>query len=106
MEYAKEIISAAALIVVAIIEAMAAKDRRKADADRKEILERSKIRAQESKLAMSLMCSTCELGLETTKALRDGYTNGTLNGRMEEAEQSLKAYKDFIQEEAAGAVSK
>ena len=106
MEYAKEIISAAALIIVAIIEALAAKDRKKADADRKEILERAKERAKESKLAMSLMCSTCELGLETTKALRDGCTNGTLNGRMEEAEESLKAYKDFIQEEAAGAVSK
>lgn len=106
MTYWKEIISAASIIIVAIIEANAAKDRKKADEDRKEILERSKIRAKESKLAMSLMCSTCELGLETTKALRDGCTNGTLNGRMDEAEQSLKAYKDFIKEEAAGAVSK
>ena len=33
MEYAKEIISAAALIIVAIIEALAAKDRKKADGD-------------------------------------------------------------------------
>lgn len=106
MEYWKEIISAAALIIVAVIEAFAAKDRKKADADRKEILERSKIRAKESKLAMSLMCSTCELGLETTKALRDGYTNGTLDGRMDDAEKALKAYNDFVQDEAAEAVSK
>lgn len=106
MEYLKEIISAAALVIVAVIEALAAKDRKKADADRKTILQRSEIRAKESKLSMSLMCSTCELGLETTKALRDGCTNGTLDGRMAEAEQALKDYKEFIKEEAAGAVSK
>ena len=106
MEYAKEIISAAALIVVAVIEALAAKDRKRADADRKTILKRSEIRAQESRLSMSLMCSTCELGLETTKALRDGYTNGTLDGRMDEAEKALKEYNDFIKKEAAYTVSK
>ena len=106
MEYAKEIISAAALIVVAIIEAMAAKDRRKADADRKEILERAKTRAEESKLSMSLQCSTCELSLETAKALRDGHTNGTMDKRVDDAEKALEAYNKFIQEEAAGAVSK
>lgn len=104
--YWKEIISAAAIIIVAIIEANASKDRKKADADRKEILERSKIRAQESRLSMSLMCSTCELSLETTKALRDGCTNGTLDGRMDEAEKALKAYNEFIKNEAADAVSK
>lgn len=106
MEYWKEIISAVALIIVAIIEANAAKDRKKADEDRKTLLKRSEIRAKESKLSMSLMCSTCELGLETTKALRDGCTNGTLNGRMDDAEKALKAYNEFIKEEAADAVSK
>lgn len=106
MEYWKEIISAVALIIVAIIEANAAKDRKKADADRKEILERSKIRADESRLSMSLQCSTCELSLETAKALRDGHTNGTMDKRMDDAEKALKAYNEFIKEEAAGAVSK
>lgn len=66
MEYWKEIISAAAIIIVAIIEANAAKDRKKADADRKTILERSEIRAQESRLSMALMRSTCELSLGKT----------------------------------------
>ena len=104
--YWKEIISAAAIIIVAIIEANAAKDRKKADADRKAILERAETRAKESRLSMSLMCSTCELGLETTKALRDGCTNGTLDGRMKDAEAALKAYNEFIKAEAADAVSK
>ena len=106
MEYLKEIISAAALIIVAVIEALAAKDRKKADADRKEILERSKIRAEESKLSMSLQCSTCELGLETAKALRDGHTNGTMDKRVSDAEAALEAYNKFIKEEAARVVSK
>ncbi len=104
--YWKEVISAAALIIVAIIEANAAKDRKKADEERKLILERSEIRAKESRLSMSLMRSTCQLGLETTKALRDGYTNGTLNGRMEEANKALKDYDNFLESEAANAVAK
>lgn len=106
MEYWKEIISAAAIIIVAVIEALAAKDRKKADADRKTILERSEIRAQESRLSMALMRSTCELSLETTKALRDGYTNGTLDGRMKKAEAALADYNDFLEKETANAVSK
>lgn len=106
MEYWKEIISAAAIIIVALIEAFAAKDRKKASEERKLILERSEIRAKESRLSMSLMRSTCQLGLETTKALRDGYTNGTLDGRMHEAEQALKDYDKFLESEAANAVSK
>lgn len=106
MEYWKEIISAAALIIVAVIEALAAKDRKKADADRKTILERSEIRAQESRLSMALMRSTCELSLETTKALRDGYTNGTLDGRMHTAEVALADYNKFLENETARAVSK
>ena len=106
IEVAKAVLSFLGIVIVAVIEANAAKDRKKADEDRQTILERSKIRAQESRLSMSLMCSTCELGLETTKALRDGYTNGTLDGRMEEAEKALKAYNEFIKDEAADVVSK
>lgn len=106
MEYWKEIISAAALIVVAVIEALAARDRKKADKDRQTILEQSEIRAQESRLSMALMRSTCELSLETTKALRDGYTNGTLDGRMHKAEMALADYNDFLEKETARAVSK
>ena len=106
MEYLKEIISAAAIIIVAVIEALAAKDRKKADADRKTILERSEIRAQESRLSMALMRSTCELSLEATKALRDGYTNGTLDGRMHKAEMALADYNNFLEKETARAVSK
>lgn len=106
MDYVKEIISAAGIIIVAVIEATAARDRKKADADRKEILERSKIRAEESKLSMSLQCSTCELSLETAKALRDGHTNGTMDKRVSDAEAALEAYNKFIKNEAAEAVSK
>lgn len=104
--YWKEIISALALIAVAVIEALAARDRKKADADRKAILERSEIRAQESRLSMALMESTCELSLETVKALRDGCTNGTLDGHVERAEKALDAYNDFLRDETAHAVSK
>ena len=105
-DYWKEIISAIGLVVVALIEAFAAKDRKKASEERRLILERSEIRAQESRLSMALMRSTCELSLETTKALRDGYTNGTLDGRMKKAEMALADYNDFLEKETARAVSK
>lgn len=101
-----EVIAAAAAIVVAIIELIAARDRKHT----KKIVEESRTRAvrreKESRLSMDLMSATCRLSCDTAKAVRDGHTNGTLTGNLESAEAALSAYDDFIRQEAAHAVAK
>jgi len=101
-----EAIAAAAAIVVAIIELIAARDRRHT----KKLVEESRTRAErrekESRLSMDLMSATCRLSCDTAKAVRDGHTNGTLAGNLEKAEAALTAYDDFIRQEAAHAVAK
>ena len=94
-----ELISAAALIIVAVIET-------RNNREFKRTAKRAARRAEESRLSMALMSSTCELSLETVKALRDGHTNGTLEGHVERAETALENYDNFLKKEAADAVSK
>lgn len=91
-------ISAAALIIVAVIETRNNRSRKQAE-------KRAERRAEESRLSMALMSSTCELGLETVKALRDGHTNGTLAGHVGRAEKALDDYNQFLKRETAEAVS-
>ena len=80
-----ELIAAAAAIVVAIIELIAARDRKHT----KKLVEESRTRAirreKESRLSMDLMSATCRLSCDTAKAVRDGHTNGTLAGNLEKA---------------------
>ena len=101
-----EVIAAVAAIVVAVIELIAARDRKHT----KKIVEESRTRAvrreKESRLSMDLMSATCRLSCDTAKAVRDGHTNGTLAGNLENAEAALNAYDDFIRQEAAHAVAK
>lgn len=101
-----EIISAAAIIIVAAIEALAAKDRRAT----KKLVEESRVRSQrrerESRLSMDLMYATCGLSIDTARALREGHTNGTLAGDLDQAKSAMGAYDAFIRQEAAHAVAK
>ena len=101
-----EAIAAAAAIVVAIIELIAARDRRHT----KKLVEAAKVRAErrekESRLSMDLMYATCGLSIDTARALREGHTNGTLAGDLDHAKAAMGAYDDFIRQEAAHAVSK
>ena len=101
-----EAIAAAAAIAVAIIEAIAARDRRRT----KKLVEENRVRAErrekESRLSMDLMYSTCGLSIDTARALREGHTNGTLAGDLDQAKAAMGAYDDFVRQEAAHAVAK
>ena len=101
-----EAIAAAAAIVVAIIELIAARDRKQT----KKLVEEGRIRAErrekESRLSMDLMYATCGLSIDTARALREGHTNGTLAGDLDQAKAAMGAYDDFIRQEAAHAVAK
>lgn len=91
-------IAAASAIAVAVIEGRAAKDRTEAE-------ENAKRRAKENRLAMDLMYSTCGLAMDTAKAMKEGHTNGTLEGDLESAKNARAAYEAWLRDEAARAVA-
>ena len=93
------LIAAASAIAVAVIESRASHDRASAE-------KRAERRAKESRLSMDLMYATCGLAMDTAKAMKEGHTNGTLAGDMEEAAKARAAYKSFLMDEAAHAVAK
>lgn len=88
------LVSAAALIAVAIIETR--NGRRQAEVDR-----RAKIRMEESRLSMAMMDATIGLAMDTAQALKEGHTNGTLEGNMTRARNARAAYRSFLEQTAA-----
>lgn len=93
------IIAAGSAIAVAVIENRAQKERESAE-------ERAERRQKENRLSMDLMYATCGLAMDTAKALRDGHTNGTVDGDLDSAKNARAAYENFIREEASIAVSR
>jgi hypothetical protein len=92
-------IAALSAITVAVVEKRAARERKTTE-------KRAERRAKESRLSMDMMYASCSLAMDTATALRDGHTNGTLEGNLKQAAEAKSAYEDFIRNEAAYAVAK
>ena len=93
------VVPAAAAVVVAIIEAIAAKERRATKADRE-------WREKESRLSMQMMHATLQLSIVTSNAVTGGHNNGNVERARTAAEAAEKAYQDFLMEAAAHEVTK
>ncbi len=98
-------ITALAAVLVALIEALAAWDRRQAKAERQRAERRGARRAEESRLSMDLMSANCALALTTAKKLAGMHTNGDVEEAMEAARGAQERYVDFLQQQAAEQVS-
>ena len=98
--------TALAAVAVALIEAVAAWDRRQARAERQRTERRSARRAEESRLSMELMSANCALALTTAKKLAGMHTNGDVEEAMEAAKTAQERYVDFLQQQAAEQVAK
>lgn len=101
-----ELISGVFMVAVAIVEAIAAKDRRSAKREREKAQARAERREKESILAMEMMDANCALGLITAKKLAGHKTNGDVEEAMEKAAQARENYEKFIREQAAHQVNK
>lgn len=103
-------IAAAGTIAVALIEARAAKDRKRAEAqateDRERVERRARVREQESRLSMEMMSATCALSLVAAKKLTGHQTNGDVEAAMEKARNAQSKYVDFLRDTAAHQVAK
>lgn len=100
------VIAGMSAILVAVIEAVAAHDRRQSREDRERAEKRAARRAEESRLSMDLMSANCALTLTTAKKLAGMHTNGDVEEAMTAAREAQEHYVDFLQKQAAAQVSK
>ena len=101
-----EIIAGAAVVVVAVIEAFAASERRSAKKHRERSERREAERAKENRLAMNMMAASLELGLATALAVEQGKVNGELSSARTKVRLAQEEYRTFIQEIASRQVAK
>lgn len=92
-------VSAAAIVIVAVIETNNKKDRLRTD-------KRAERRAKESMLAMELQSATCALALVTAKKVNGKQTNGDVEEAMQKALEAQGRYEAFMNSLAANEVAK
>ena len=100
------IIPALSAIMVAIIEWIASKDRKREKDYKNEVEKRAELRARESRLSMEMMSATMQLSIVTANALTGGHNNGNVEEAKKSASEAQKNYKKFLEEVAAKEISK
>ena len=100
------IIPAAAAVIVAIIEAVAAVDRKNTKKSRAEAEKREALRTEEARLSMKMMSATLQLSVVTANALTGGHNNGNVEAARLAAETAQAEYEAFLQKVTAQEVAK
>lgn len=100
------IIPAMATVVVAIVEGIAARERKKQKIDRTKANERAERRETESRLSMQMADATLQLSIVTANALTGGKNNGNVERARLAAEQAQKDYEEFLRSLAAHQIAK
>jgi DNA polymerase III delta prime subunit len=93
-------------LLVAIIEAIAAKERKDTKKENEKTEQRAALRAEESRLSMQMMSATLQLSVVTANALTGGHNNGNVEAAKEAAEEAMTEYTAFINKIASKEVSK
>ena len=100
------IIPAAATVIVAVIEAIAAVDRKKTKKSRTEAEKQEALRTEEARLSMKMMSATLQLSVVTANALTGGHNNGNVEAARLAAETAQAEYEAFLQKVTAQEVAK
>lgn len=93
-------------VLVAIIELIAAKDRKQSKKDYDRLKRHEQQRAKETKLQMEMNSATLQLCVVTSNALTGGHNNGNVERARQAAKDAEDAYNAYIQELAANQVAK
>ena len=93
-------------VLVAIIELIAAKDRKESKKDQERLKRHEQQRAKETKLQMEMNSATLQLCVVTSNALTGGHNNGNVERARQAARDAEEAYNAYIQELAANQVAK
>lgn len=100
------IVPALAAIVVAVVESIAARERKANKEEREKQEARAERRAEETQLSMQLLSANLQLSIVTANALTGGHNNGNVERARVAAEQAETAYNAFLQKIAAKEVAK
>lgn len=103
---AEYVIPALATIVVAVIEAIAARERKRARERDEAASLRADQRAEESRLSMAMMSATLQLSVVTANALTGGHNNGNVEAARQAAQDAETRYQAFLQRVAAGEIAR
>lgn len=93
-------------VLVAIIELIAAKDRKQSKKDQERLKRHEQQRAKETKLQMEMNSATLQLCIVTSNALTGGHNNGNVERARQAAKDAEEEYNAYIQELAANQVAK
>lgn len=98
--------SAIALVIVAVIEAVAVRDRKRAKEDKERTERRAAVRERESRLSMEMTSAACALALISAKKLTGMHTNGDVEEAMQKAKAAQNDYQNFLEDVASHQVAK
>ena len=93
-------------IVVAVIGGLFIRESRRNKKAYEKADAQAALRAEEGLLSMKLTSASVNLGVATAIAIRDGKTNGEVNGALKEAGEAKRDYQDFIKRVAAKQIVK
>lgn len=100
------IISGIFALLVALIEAVAAKERKEIKTENTKAAAREAMRAEESRLSIQMMSATLQLSVVTANALTGGHNNGNVEKARTAAEEAMTEYTAFISKIASKEVAK
>lgn len=100
------IITGVFTVIVAIIELVASKDRRRTKQLTEEIEKKNALREEESRCSMQMMYATLQLSIVTANALTGGHNNGNVEQAKLAAQTAEADYQKFLQKVAASAINK
>lgn len=100
------IIPALATIIVAVIELVAHKDRKKVQKFNEEMEKNAEFRREESQCSMQMTYATLQLSIVTANALTGGHNNGNVEQARLEAQKAESEYQRFLQKVAATTITK
>ncbi len=106
MEWIPSLLSAIAMIIVAVIEAHSSRERKQYKADRERAERRAALRAEESRLSMEMMSANNKLTLVVAKKLTGQHTNGDVEEAMHAAVKAQADYQSFLEETTARQMAK
>lgn len=101
-----DIISGAFLVLVALIEVVAARGRKNEKEARARSEQRAEDRATESRLAMKMMDANLDLGLATALAVEQCKINGEMKKAKAKASDAQDDYQEFLRLVAARQIAK
>ena len=95
------IIPAISVVAVAIIEALAQRERRTYKRERESMEQQQKKRVEDEYLSMQLMDANIDYSRAIAIAVIEGRTNGEMKRAREKADKAQEAYTQFIRRAAA-----